>query len=122
MNDWLELAIIAFIMLGIGWVVFRGGQANPESTGELGQQLASLSVDQRGMSQRLGELEKDFERLDKDAASKADIKRMEKALGELTQEVAEQGKNAAARESTLSHVATQVDRLYQVIVTKGMGS
>lgn len=120
MNDWLQLAIIAFIMLGIGWVVFRGGQANPESTGELGQQLTALAGEQRGMSARIGDLEKDIDRLDKDAASKADIKRMEKALGELQQEVAGQSKNAAAREATLAHVAAQVDRLYQVIVSKGM--
>lgn len=120
MSDWLELAIIAFIVIGIGWVVFRGGQANPESTGDLGQQLASLSSEQRGMNARLGELEKDVDRLDKDAASKADIKRVEKGLAELTQQVADLSKNAAGREATLAHVASQVDRLYQVIVSKGM--
>ena len=120
MSDWLELAIIAFIMLGIGWVIFRGGQANPESTGELGQQLANLSSEQRGIGQRLADLEKDVDRLDKDAASKADIKRVEKGLSELTVQVAELAKNAASRESTLTHVAAQVDRLYQVIVNKGM--
>jgi len=120
MSDWLELAIIAFIVIGIGWVVFRGGQANPESTGELGQQLANLSSEQRGMNARLGELEKDVDRLDKDAASKADIKRVEKGLAELTQQVADLGKNAAAREATLDHVKEQVDRMYRVIVERGM--
>ncbi|MEA3264178.1 MAG: hypothetical protein U9R07_11925 [Pseudomonadota bacterium] len=121
MNDWLELAIIAFIILGIAWVVFRGGQANPEGTGHLGQQIAGIDGRLGTFGARLDDLEKDFERLDKEAASKADIKRLEKAVADLQHEVAEQGRSAAARESTLDHVAKQVDRLYEVIVTKGMG-
>lgn len=122
MNDWLELAIIAFIILGIGWVIFRGGQANPEGTGQLGQQIAGIDSRLGTFGARLEDLEKDVDRLDKDAASKGDIKRLEKAVSELQSQLAEQGRSAAARESTLAHVASQVDRLYQVIVTRGMGS
>lgn len=120
MSDWLQLAIIAFILLSIGYVVWRGGQANPENTGDLGKAISGVEARVGSVDLRLSDLERDVQRLDEEAASKADIRRMEKALKDLQSEVSQIGKDAASREATLDHVRTTVDRMLDVIVNKGM--
>lgn len=42
MSELYQWAIIAFILLGIGVAVWRGGQANPESTGRIARRLNHL--------------------------------------------------------------------------------
>lgn len=45
MSDLYQWAIIAFILLGIGVAVWRGGQANPESTGKLARRLGRVELE-----------------------------------------------------------------------------
>ncbi|PAL25492.1 hypothetical protein [Sphingopyxis sp. GW247-27LB] len=45
MSDLYQWAIIAFILLGIGVAVWRGGQANPESTGKLARRLSRVELE-----------------------------------------------------------------------------
>jgi hypothetical protein len=40
--SYFELAIIAFILLGICFLLFRGGQANPEGTGRLARRIGKV--------------------------------------------------------------------------------
>jgi hypothetical protein len=41
-RDWIELAIIAFILAGIGLTFWKAGSANPESTGSLGKKVNAI--------------------------------------------------------------------------------
>ena len=40
--SYFELAIIAFILIGICFLLFRGGQENPESTGRLARRMGKV--------------------------------------------------------------------------------
>lgn len=113
MSEWFQIAVIAFIVVTIGWYVVRTARANPQDTGTLGQQLS-------GIDARLGKVEGEVKRLDNDAASKADVKRIEKQLAGLISEVAEIGRSAASREATLDHVKEQVDRMLDIIMKRGL--
>lgn len=122
-----ELAIIAFIFIGIAVAVWKGGAANPESTGSLGKKINTLDQDVKRLDGELKHAVAEVDRLNGQAATKADIKRLERkvddhcgAVEQIKQQVDEQGRSAAAREATLDHVKSQVDRLYDFIVNKGM--
>ncbi len=120
MSEWFQIAVIVFIVLTIGWHAWRTAQANPQSTGTLGNDLSGLDTKVNGFGARLADLENDVKRLDDNAASKGDIKRVERALASLQGEVAEIGKSAAAREATLDHVKGAVDRMLDIIMKRGM--
>lgn len=47
MSDLFQLAIIAFILLGI-FVAWRAGQANPEGTGRLARRISSVEKELQG--------------------------------------------------------------------------
>jgi outer membrane murein-binding lipoprotein Lpp len=68
-SDWIELAIIAFILAGIGVAVWKGGAANPESTGSLGKKVNTMSSKVGTLSVRLGHLESEFAELKAEAAT-----------------------------------------------------
>lgn len=127
MSDWFQYSVIAFIILTIGWQVLRTGQANPESTGTLGQQLNSLDAKVGNFDGKLAAIKLEVDDTDgrlklieQNAAKTTDIKRLEKAVGDLQGDVSELSKSAASREATLDHVKEQVDRMYRVIVERGM--
>lgn len=127
MSNPFELAIIAFIIVSIGVVIWRGGAANPESTGSLGRKISTLDRDVKQLDSEIRDVKSEFERLNSQSATKADIKRLERkvddhcgAVEQVKQQVNELGLSAAAREATLDHVKSQVDRLYNFIVNKGM--
>ena len=127
MSQYLETAIIVFIVASIALIVWRGGAANPEGTGTLGRKLNALSG-------KVDTLDRDVRRIDTGHATKADVARIEAALKSqktvttdmtrtvegIETAVADLGKDGAAREATLGHVKEQVDRLYNFIVNKGM--
>lgn len=113
MSEWFQIAVIGFIVLTIGWHALRTARANPQDTGTLGKQID-------GIGSRLAKVEGEVQRLDNDAASKADVKRIEKQLTSLTNEIAEIGKSAASREATLDHVKETVDRMLDIIMKRGM--
>lgn len=122
-----ELAIIAFIILGIAVAIWKGGAANPESTGSLGKKITTLDQDVKRIDGDLKHVRDEFDRLNSQAATKADIKRLERkvdehcgAVEQVKKQVDEMAVSAASREATLDHVKEQVDRLYNFIVNKGM--
>jgi uncharacterized protein YoxC len=120
MSSWMETAIIIFILAGIGVVMWKGGAANPESTGSLGRKITAFNKNFTKMQAQMTKVEEDVERLQKDSASASDIERLEGTVESLEAKVADIGESASARNATLEHVKHQVDRLYDVIVTRGM--
>lgn len=121
-GNWLELAIIAVIIMGIIVAIWKGGSANPEGTGSLGKKLTRLDAHVGDIDQWVERVNAELARLDSHAASKADIKRLERSVEAVKVEVAELAQKAASREATLDHVKHQVDRLYDYIVNKGMST
>lgn len=122
-----ELAIIAFILIGIGTAIYLRGAANPVGTGKLQRDMTTLKADMA----RVKEIAKgaakaeDVRRLEKDMAQKDEkieevftcLRKIDGDLDGLQKEVA--GRMAAV-EVTTKLTATQVDRLYYHIVRKGM--
>lgn len=87
MDDWLEGLIIAVIMIGIGVAIFKGGAANPVSTGGLRSKLSTLDADMRqikskvdGVQTKVDTVETRVAELDQRAATKGDIERIEQRL------------------------------------------
>jgi outer membrane murein-binding lipoprotein Lpp len=81
-RDWIELAIIAFILAGIGVAVWKGGAANPESTGSLGKKVNTMSSKVSTLSCGLGHLESEFAELKAEAATTEDVARIEQLMAE----------------------------------------
>ncbi|MBV1917598.1 MAG: hypothetical protein KUG65_06010 [Sphingomonadaceae bacterium] len=73
MNDWFQLAIIAFIVVGLFVAIWKGGAANPEGTGRLGRKVTHLSGTVTGLSGRVGHVETELEELKAVAATAKDI-------------------------------------------------
>ncbi len=112
-GSWLELAIIAVIILGIGISIWKGGQANPEGTGTLQRRVDRIDGDVKALAARVA----------------ADAKATNKALGEikdglraLDTDIEGLKVSAAERHSDLAHVRQTVDRIMDHIVQKGMGA
>lgn len=119
-NNWFELAIIVFICIGIGVAIFRGGAANPESTGSLGRQISSLKTEvgkltsgQAGMKRDMSGMEGRVAEIERRGATVEDIRGLESRVDTLAE-------TSAAGNATLGHVKEQVDRLYDFIVKRGM--
>lgn len=109
-GSWLEWAIIIFIVFSIGTVVWRGGAANPEGTGQLGRKVSGLSGKVNTLSQRVGHLESEVAELSKEAATAKDIQRIEQLIDERT----------AAQKDLIERTARQIDRIERLILEKGM--
>ena len=97
MSELYQWAIIAFILLGIGVAVWRGGQANPESTGKLARRLSRVELDL------------------KEKATAVDVAALAKEVGELKSEMA-----GDRRVNQLTYDA--VRRLEKYFIQKGIGS
>ncbi len=133
-ESWTELAIIAFIIVGIAYSVFRGGQANPETTGSLGgklnsiqSELAGVKTDVAGVKAELGRVDSRVTEIDRRGATIDDVRGIEKKLDELGKalsaldgEVSATREAQAAQHSDIEHTRRQVDRLYDFIVERGM--
>lgn len=147
-SEFLELAIIAFIVIGIGAAIWRGGASNPVGTG--------------GLNARLTNIEGRVEQIEEHAATTEDIKRLEAGLA---QHAADMSKLAAmmanlperieankvaiekvahalpdiesrqramhdtvtnvrtdvaAIATSAKHTAVSVDRLYDILIEKGV--
>lgn len=72
-NSWFEWAIIAFIVLAIAFVVWKGGAANPMGTGRLSRKVGHLDATVGRLGVRVGHVEDEVEELKGQMASKADI-------------------------------------------------
>lgn len=127
----LELAIIAFIVIGIGVAIWRGGAKNPVGTGSLDRKLTRIGTQLNGVEQRVGSVEErvaSFEGLEAQVAALArtlpDIEARQRALSDKMNDHAKQATETARQvtetAATLKHVDRQVDRIYAVLVPKGM--
>lgn len=122
-----ELAIIAFIVIGITIAAWRGGAKNPVATGGLDKRLSEVSA-------KLGEIEIRVEAVENKGASAEDIERLEQAVANLARTLPDiearqralsdkVGKHAATSAATaaeVKHISKQVDLIYSVLVPKGM--
>jgi len=115
---WLEALIIAFIVIGIGWITLRTGQANPEGTGSLGQKVSGLSSKVSSLNTRLSHVEEDVAELKSEAATTKDIERIEQLLSEkiATVEAKMDGHHQLSAATNRS-----VDRIERLLIEKGLG-
>lgn len=111
---WFEAAIIGFIILSIGYVVWRGGSANPEGTGTLGRKVSRLSSDVATLAQRVGHVEDEVAELKGAVATTADIARIEEKIATVRAEMS--GDREVARRTSHS-----VDRIEQFLIEKSLG-
>jgi len=113
-----EGTIIAFITLSILWHVWKGGAANPESTGSLGRTVNSLSAKVTTMSGKVENLETELDELKQKAATTTDIQHLEKSFGERIETV----RAEAAGHKALSEATNRnVQRIYDIMLEKGLG-
>lgn len=134
MSDILELAIIAFILLGIGFLVWRGGARNPIGTAALGKELAHVGSEMASVKVKVGEIEGRVQKIEEKAVSAADIRQLEKQIAKisaampdmesrqraLVEKIGLHAERSAATASKVDHINRQVDLIYQALVTKGM--
>jgi len=137
-SDLLEVAIIAFIAIGIAVAIWKGGARNPVGTGGLDKRLTEFGGALAGVEGKVGEIEDRIEQIERVAANKEDIDRMEERLERriksissalpdlearqhaMSDRLAEHATRAAVTAKTVEHVGQQVDRMYSVLVPKGM--
>ncbi|PTR11779.1 MULTISPECIES: hypothetical protein [unclassified Novosphingobium] len=117
-RDWIELAIIAFILAGIGLTFWKAGSANPESTGSLGKKVNAMSSKVGTLSLRLGHLESEFAELKAEAATTQDVARIEQLINERinTMRVEIAGHRELAERTNRS-----VERIERLLIEKGLG-
>lgn len=113
-GDGYELAIIAFILLGIGWVAFKGGAANPEGTGTLGRRVNGISNKVSALSTRIEHIESDIEEMKHGAATAQDVQRLEGLVETLRAEMAGDRKMAERTQHSL-------DRIERLFLERGFG-
>lgn len=140
-GPYLQLLIIAIILGGIGFIVWRGGAANPVGTGTLLRDFSSIKQEHETHGERLKKLEQA-------AASTEEVELLREAFEKqrgrveaIEREVAEVAQIArstadsvraidtrqdvmatdlAAARADISNSAQQIGLIYQVIVPKGM--
>ncbi len=140
-----ELAIIAFIILGIAAAIWRGGAQNPVGTGGLDKKLTALSSELKAINVTIGgeiagvkgevdDIKNRVEAIERDAVSASDIKRIEKAIERLAKvqadyesrsralfdRQAEHAATSAETAATVRQIAKQVDLMMSVVIPKGM--
>ncbi len=76
-SSWLEAALITLILAGMAFAVFRGGAANPVSTGGLNRRLDTLDHDMSHLKTNVGRFETRIAEFEQRAATKGDIDRIE---------------------------------------------
>lgn len=130
----LELAIIAFIVVGITVAAWRGGARNPVGTGGLDKKINELSGEVKAVKSKVGEIVERVEKIEGDTASAADIKRLEKAIERLANKQADhesrqraladkQSEHAAISAGTaakVDHIDRNLSLIMSVVVPKGM--
>lgn len=118
MSDLFQLAIIAFIVLSILWHVWKGGRANPQNTGQLGNELTELSKKVTGVSGRVGQLEHKFDKLEKEAATTEDVKQLERLVDEkfATMNARMDGHHALSQSTNHS-----VERIERILIERSLG-
>jgi len=131
-SSWFEILIIIFIIIGISVVVYfswKGGAANPVSTGTLDERLNSFDTELSGMRSQVDQIEDRVEKIEGHYAKASDIERLEKQLraqarkmDKVIDDISAIREEAAERGALAKSTARQLDLIYEVIVEKGMNS
>ncbi len=129
-SNWFEILIILFIIVGIGvvlWATWKGGAANPVGTGGLDARQKTFDAELSGMRSQIDQIEERVEKMENHYAKASDIKRLEKRQEVLDGKLEAVGRDisaireeAAERGALAKSTAGQLDRIYKVIVEKGM--
>ena len=119
-GSWLEWAIIAFIVIAIGVVVWRGGAANPESTGSLGRKVSGLDRTVNRLVTETEDIDRRVGEIERTAAKASDIKRLERQLADQQALLGQMREMVAASAKAADLRGEQLDRLYNFIVERGM--
>ncbi|QDH35836.1 hypothetical protein [Porphyrobacter sp. YT40] len=128
----LEILIIIFILAGISvviWLGWKGGAANPVTTGNLDQRLQSFDVELSGVRSQVDQIEERVETIEGHYAKASDIERLEKQLrtharkmDKVIEDISAIREEAAERGALAKSTARQLDLIYEVIVEKGMNA
>jgi hypothetical protein len=130
----IELLIILVIILGIGAAIWRGGARNPVGTGGLDKKIIALSGEVKAVNGKVGDLVERVEKIERDTASPADIRRLEKSIEKLAKVQADhesrqraladkQAEHAAISAQTataVQHIDRNLTLIMSVVVPKGM--
>lgn len=81
--NWIEIAIIIFIISVLVYLVWRGGQANPESTGAVGKRLNRIDGDVKSVKNKVDHIDGRMDDVVKNSACVADIRRLEEKIAAL---------------------------------------
>lgn len=128
-ENWFELAIIVFIIAGIGAAIWKGGQANPEGTGSLGKRLSRLdsalsklrgNVDT--MNGKITAIEARVEDIDERAAKTSDMQELRALVVRQNEQLAALAAQTAGIAAAADQRGRQLDMIYQQIVQKGMNA
>lgn len=131
-DSWFEILIIVFIIIGISVVVYfswKGGAANPVSTGDLDDRLHSFDTELSGMRSQVDQIEGRVETIEGHYAKASDIERLEKQLraqgrkmDKMAEDIATIREEAAERGALAKATTKQLDLIYRTIVEKGMNA
>lgn len=113
MSDQLQWAIIIFIIASIGFVVWRHGTANPESTGRLGSKVNEIDKKLSSLHSRIGSVETEVEGIKRDGATIKDIERLEERIQTVRAEIA--GHREVSQRTNHS-----VDRIERLLIEKSL--
>lgn len=126
----IEILIILFILGSISvviWLGWKGGAANPVSTGNLDERLHSFDTELSGMRSQVGQIEDRVEKIEGHYAKATDIERLEKQLraqgrkmDKMAEDIATIREEAAERGALAKATTKQLDLIYKTIVEKGM--
>lgn len=126
----IEILIIIFIIVGISiviWLGWKGGAANPVSTGSLDERLHSFDTELSGMRSQVDQIEDRVEKIEGHYAKATDIERLEKQLrahgrkmDKMAEDIATIREEAAERGALAKASTKQLDLIYKTIVEKGM--
>jgi len=97
----LELAIIAIILAGIGYVIWRGGAANPVGTGAVQHKVNNFGHEMQALGSKLSSFGEQISQLQANSASAEDVRRIEAEL-RAQEEKAEQFAGSVASFSATS--------------------
>lgn len=134
--SYFELATIAFILCGIGVAVWRGGQANPESTGKLARKQAQMEADLKSVKGKVDAIETRVTEIDRRGATIADIERLEASMADaksardriestatdISKSLADVREKASADHVLIQTTAEAVKRIEGYFLQKGTGA
>lgn len=117
MSDMLQWALVAFITLGIGIAIWRGGAGNPVGTGQIAKQVSAMKSELTGLSTRIGFVEHEMEELKEESASTKDIEQL-RALME--QQISTVRAEMAGHRELAQRTYSSVERIERFLIDRGL--